>query len=114
MAPFRKDKGPIVERNFRQRYDEVAKKIGVKWKHNALRHSYASYRLALVQDAAKVALELGHSPTILFKHYRELVMPDQAEAWFRIEPPEGWETRTANQSVKPKRKAVMSRIRKTC
>jgi hypothetical protein len=28
----------------------------------ALRHSYASYRLAQIQDAAKVALEMGNSP----------------------------------------------------
>lgn len=49
---------------------------------NALRHSYATYRLALVQDAAKVALEMGNSPRKLFEHYRELATPKVAEKWF--------------------------------
>src|SRR5688500_16057542 len=30
----------------------LARRAGVKWKHNALRHSFISYRLALVQNAA--------------------------------------------------------------
>ena len=62
-------------------------KIGTTWKRNALRHSYISYRLALVPDTARVALECGNSPNIIFQHYRELVVPAQAEAWFKIMPP---------------------------
>jgi integrase len=65
---------------------ETVKKSGVKWKDNGLRHSYISYRLADVQDAAKVALEAGNSPNVVFKHYRELVKPDAAKAWFSIAP----------------------------
>jgi integrase len=33
-----------------------------EWKHNALRHSFCSYRLADVKSAAQVALEAGNSP----------------------------------------------------
>ena len=58
----------------------------VKWKHNGLRHSYASYRFALLPDAGRVAAELGHSPTILHKHYRELAKRDIAEDWFKLFP----------------------------
>jgi integrase len=54
------------------------------WKPNALRHSYASYRLAEIKDAARVALEMGNSPSMLFKNYRELVTPKQADAWFSL------------------------------
>ena len=53
---------------------------------NGLRHSYASYRLAQCQDAAKVALEMGNSPNMIFRHYRELVMPQDATAWWNILP----------------------------
>jgi integrase len=67
----------------------LAKKLGIDWPHNALRHSYISYRIALVKDAAKVALEAGNSPDIIFKHYRELVTDDTAAEWFSINPPEG-------------------------
>lgn len=67
--------------------DYFATKVGVCWKRNALRHSYISYRLALVPDTARVALECGNSPNIIFSHYRELVTPDQAREWFEIMPP---------------------------
>jgi integrase len=52
------------------------------WKPNALRHSYASYRLAEIKDAARVALEMGNSPSMLFRNYRELVTDEQAKEWF--------------------------------
>jgi hypothetical protein len=51
-----------------------------------LRHSYASYRLAAIQNAAQVALEMGNSSEIVFKHYRELVKPEAALKWFSIFP----------------------------
>ena len=65
----------------------LGKKAGVGWRQNALRHSFASYRLAEIQDAAKVALEMGNTPDKLFRHYRELVTPDAAKEWFAILPP---------------------------
>lgn len=58
----------------------------LKWKQNALRHSYASYRLAMTNDAAAVALELGNSPEKLFKNYRKVVTRSQAIAWFNVMP----------------------------
>ena len=58
----------------------------VKWKHNALRHSFISYRLAVVQDVNHVALEAGTSPQMIFRHYRELATPEQARTWFSISP----------------------------
>jgi integrase len=56
------------------------------WKHNALRHSFISYRVADVQNVAQVALEAGNSPAMIFKHYRELVRPAEAKKWFAIAP----------------------------
>ena len=56
------------------------------WKHNALRHSFISYRVAATQDVAKVSLEAGNSPQMIFRHYRELVRPADAVKWFAIAP----------------------------
>jgi hypothetical protein len=56
------------------------------WKHNALRHSFISYRVADIQNVAQVALEAGNSPQMIFKHYRELVRSADAKAWFSIAP----------------------------
>jgi len=57
------------------------------WPPNALRHSFASHHLAQFTDAARLALELGHTnQELLFRHYRELVTPDQAEKYWSIRP----------------------------
>jgi hypothetical protein len=58
----------------------------IKWKQNALRHSFISYRLAEIQDVNRVALEAGNSPQMIFRHYRELATPEQARSWFAISP----------------------------
>lgn len=63
------------------------KAAGVEWPTNVLRHSYATYRLAQCHDAARVALELGNSPAMLFRNYRELADEQQAADWFAIVPP---------------------------
>lgn len=75
--------GPNIIRAARSSTVEAAH---VPWKDNGLRHSFISYRLADTQDAAKVALEAGNSPGVVFKHYRELVKPDAAKAWFGVKP----------------------------
>jgi hypothetical protein len=45
-----------------------------------------SYRLAVLQDDAKVALEAGNSAGTIHSNYKELVTPDEAKAWFAISP----------------------------
>jgi integrase len=56
------------------------------WPHNALRHSFASYRTAEISNASQVAEECGHSVQIMKQHYRELVTKKEAEAWFGVMP----------------------------
>jgi hypothetical protein len=68
---------------------ETAEEEGWKpfdWKHNALRHSFISYRVAAVKNIAEVSLEAGNSPQMIFQHYREVVDAEAAEAWFEICP----------------------------
>lgn len=57
-----------------------------RWKRNGLRHSFISYRVADLKNVAEVALEAGNSPQMIFKHYRELVRPEAAKAWFGLMP----------------------------
>lgn len=58
----------------------------VKWKSNACRHSFGSYRLAQVKDPGRVAAELGNSPAVLFKHYDNVARPAAAERYFSVKP----------------------------
>ena len=100
LKPYCKASGPICDYvNTSNQIDKLAavvdKKLKQKdstavfaWKRNALRHSYISYRVAEKQDVAKVSLEAGNSPQMIFQHYRELVQPKEAKAWFAIGPKE--------------------------
>jgi integrase len=86
LAPYKGQTGQIFAgQHTPDRIIGFAKKH-VKWPSNALRHSYATYRLAGTQDAAKVALEMGNSPTMLFTNYRELADEHDAATWFAIAP----------------------------
>lgn len=53
---------------------------------NAFRHSAASYLTAFTENMAATALRLGHSESILSRHYRALVSRQEAEAFFNIWP----------------------------
>jgi integrase len=58
-----------------------------QWPQNALRHSFAPYHLAKFNDAAALALELGHTNSnLVFQHYRQLVKPKEAERYWKIAP----------------------------
>ena len=98
LAPLRQPSGPVCEyANMSKQLVWLAEAVlaamqadtppaAFAWKHNALRHSYISYRVALVQDVARVALEAGNSPRMVFSNYRELVRPADAGQWFGITP----------------------------
>jgi len=89
LTPYTRRKGKVwtgTERELLDARAEAVTKSGIAWKDNGARHSFCSYRLADIQDAAKVALEAGNSPAMIFKHYRELVEPTSAKTWFAITP----------------------------
>lgn len=89
LEPHAQRSGPVrlSEMRHKDRFDLARKEAGIEWPSNAARHSFASYHLALHQDAAKTALQLGHTNTaVLFQHYRELARPEDAEAYFAITP----------------------------
>jgi site-specific recombinase XerD len=81
---------PYAQKHAVEVLAKVRKKANIKeWPKNAMRHSFASYLLALVEDSGKVAHELGQrSPDVLFQHYRALVTKKDAEAYFAIMPGE--------------------------
>lgn len=65
---------------------ELARSLDIPWPNNALRHSYGSYRMATTDDAQKVSIEMGNSPTMIFRNYRKVVTKAEAEKWFEIRP----------------------------
>lgn len=91
LEPFRQESGPASPRFSSDRamlrvLSAAIVKTGVERVNNGLRHSYASYRLAIAKSVDQVALEMGNSPTKVFQNYRELVDEKDAERWFSIMP----------------------------
>ncbi len=88
LKPLAHAEGRITPPNLRDKLDAIRKRAGIEnWPQNGLRHSYASYHLAKFQDAAALALQMGHTTTaMLFAHYREVVTPETAEAFWNIKP----------------------------
>ena len=88
LAPYRTRTGPVCPVNLQQKINADRERAGLRaeWPRNGLRHSFGSYHLARFNDAAKLALEMGNSPAMIFRHYRELVKPKDAERYWKIAP----------------------------
>lgn len=98
LAPFRKDSGRVlvgvhdefaIATQFKKAVDAITDAKGnplVKIVHNGLRHSFITYRMAILKNAAEVALEAGNSPRMIFEHYRELATEAEAKEWFDNAP----------------------------
>lgn len=89
LEPLRQLSGPIWPAGERGRILHEASREAAEltaWPHNALRHSFASYALAMWQNAAALALEMGNSANVLLEHYRELVLPKDAQAFWSLTP----------------------------
>src|SRR5205823_13253303 len=84
----------LVPDGYRGKIDRSRKAAGLtRWPTNGLRHSFASYRLAAIHDAPRVASELGHtSPQMLYSTYRVVLLPSEAQRYWNVRP----ETEGAN------------------
>jgi integrase len=91
LRPYAHRTGKLWPRSHMEFYrdlDAARVSAGIsKWPSNALRHSYASYHLAFHQNAAALALQMGHtSQTMIFSNYREVVTRHEAERYWNIRP----------------------------
>lgn len=88
LLPYAAEKGSVCPTALRTKLEGDRERAGLlkKWPQNALRHSFGSYHLAKFNDAAKLALEMGNSPAMIFRHYREIVKPKDAVKFWNIKP----------------------------
>jgi integrase len=88
LRPYTGMTGHVVPRGDTNKLKSVRAAAALtRWPQNGLRHSFASYRLAAIHDAPRVAAELGHtSPQMLYSTYRELVLPEESERYWKIAP----------------------------
>ncbi len=107
--------GPLIQPNFRNRWDALRVQLGYKvwlvrkkrvdgkqvfyadeaalaadraeWPHDVMRHTYCSYHLAAFQNEALTAHMAGHDVKVLRKHYRRPIpQKDGLAFWELIKP----------------------------
>ena len=71
---------------YRDHLTQAAKAAKITWDENLLRHSYGSYRLAQIKNAAQVAEEIGNSPQVVRTHYQNLVRPEAVADYWKVTP----------------------------
>lgn len=77
------------------RRDSIRKKackaLNIKWSNDIARKTYATYHLAMYQDAAKTAHQMGHTRGVelLYTNYRGLSTKQESEKFWSIVPTEG-------------------------
>jgi integrase len=80
--------GRVCKVRYREALDRARVKAKIlQWPHNCLRHSFSSYHLVAEENEARLQMELGHSTRrLLIEHYRAIVTPANAQAWWTIVP----------------------------
>jgi len=80
-------KGKITPSNYVGRMRYLRRLSKVPYKQNSARISFASYHVAMHEDASKTSVMLGHqSPALLWNTYRALVSKSAAKEYWKIVP----------------------------
>ncbi len=77
---------PVPFITFRRGRLSAAKSINLEsWPANCLRHSFASYHLALHGDAGKTGHQMGHtSSAMVYRTYAQAVRRSETAAWWAL------------------------------
>jgi len=91
LEPYRDRLGAIYPGNFKTNenaFSDEMKRIrnwsGLPRKYNAARHSFGSYRLAILKNSAQVAEEMGNSPRKVRENYNDPKPESEAVRYFSL------------------------------
>jgi integrase len=93
LKPYAQQDGRVVGSNFRKELDSVKRAAGYdpadknsRWVQDIMRHSYASYWLALHQNRAQLAEHMGNSVDVIRAHYRRPILKSEARKYWALTP----------------------------
>lgn len=89
LTPHCKAKGPVAPNvdAFGEKLREISRLAKIEpWPHNALRHSFGSYFYAKSRNEDLTAAEMGNSPAMVHKHYKEVVKGRATDDYWSIRP----------------------------
>lgn len=84
MSPAEEKTGRVWKQGFWGWYN---RRLALDVPRNALRYSFGSYHFALYKNENLTAAEMGNSPSMVFRHYRAVVTPLAAKAYWQLSPP---------------------------
>jgi integrase len=94
LEPYRAWVGPIYPGNFKTNENafslemkRIRKRTGLTRKDNGCRHSFGSYRLAILKNSAQVAEEMGNSPRKVRENYNDPKPEAEAVRFFNLARP---------------------------
>jgi integrase len=93
IFPFREQSGPIYAGNFKMNENNKGAEmnrlrllLNLTRRDNANRHSFGTYRLAVVKSCDQVALEMGNSPRKVREDYNDPKPESEGIAYFNLRP----------------------------
>ncbi len=87
LLPARARNLAIYPSNWHKLFKELKDKCKMdKWPVDIMRHTYGSIHYRHYNDIGLTAAQMGNSPDIIFKHYRNLVKPKEAALYWEIRP----------------------------
>jgi len=93
LEPYRDRVGPLYPGNFKTNENAHSREMarirrltGLPRKDNALRHSYGSYRLAVIKNRPQLAEEMGNSPRMIRENYNDPKSEREGAAYFALAP----------------------------
>lgn len=85
-AGARDREGPVIVPGLRKRMVRARVAAGIQWVPDLPRHTYATMWLALHQDKARLAEQMGNSEKIIDQHYRFPISKSVAAEFWAIRP----------------------------
>jgi hypothetical protein len=88
LRPVRRESGPVID--LKRPEDETARLqrvTGIRWRRNALRHSFCSYRIAITGNIPLVSIESGNSVQMIKRCYWDVKHFDEGLQWFGLTLP---------------------------
>ena len=88
LLDHRQGTGPIVPPKGRVNLETARMSVELEqsWDRNALRHSYGSHRLGIIQDLAKLTVEMGNSIQVNRSNYQNPRSRQQCVEYFNLFP----------------------------
>lgn len=91
--------GRVAPPNYKNRMRAIRRGAKVAYIQNAMRHSFASYHIAMHENAHSTAMLLGHpNANLLYNTYRHVTTKTEAERYWAILPKSVVEDRAAKQA----------------